>query len=170
MDDWIGASWTTIGWVALTTTAIYVTTVVSVRVAGRRTLAEISAFDIVVTIALGSIVATTAVQKDASYLQGATAVVTLLVLQTVVAAIRQKVPAARRLLDFRPEVVIRDGELSVSAHPLGAQLTETEVRSQLRQHGVFDPARVAVAVVEPGGALSVAAEGVDPSTIDDLRS
>jgi uncharacterized membrane protein YcaP (DUF421 family) len=153
--DALWASWSTIGWVAASTAAIYVTTVVTVRIAGRRTLTQLSGFDIIVTIALGSVVATTAVQASASYLQGAVAVVTLLALQTVAAALRQRFVAFRRLLDFSPEVVVRDGRIDLRAAPGGPQLTEDELRSRLRQKGVFDLDGVHLVIVEPTGELSV---------------
>lgn len=161
MGEWFGSSWSTVGWVAASTVAIYATTVVAVRLAGRRTVAQISAFDVVVTIALGSIVATTAVSSTASYAQGATAVATLLVLQVAVGALRVRYPTLSRVLDFRPQVVARDGAVDLSRHPFGPQLTEEEVRSKLREHGVFDLSSVTVVIMEPTGGMSTSTSPVD---------
>jgi uncharacterized membrane protein YcaP (DUF421 family) len=154
MDEWFGAPWATVAWVAASTTAIYATTIVAVRLAGRRTVAQISAFDVVVTIALGSLVATTAVSRTASYAQGATAVISLLLLQVVVGALRMRFPSFARLLAFHPLPVVRDGVPELSRHPFGPQLTEAELRSKLRQHGVFHLSEVAVVIIEPTGAIS----------------
>ncbi len=44
-----------------------------VRLAGRRTLAQISAFDAIVTIAIGTLVSSTAVSSTRTYLEGVTA-------------------------------------------------------------------------------------------------
>lgn len=153
------APWATVAWVAVSTVAIYVSTLIAVRIAGRRTLAQISTFDIITTIALGSVMATTAVSTSARYAQGATAVGTLLVLQTVVAAARQRWPRLRRLVDFRPEVVVEDGAMHLSASPFGPQLTESELRSLLRREGVFDLSSVQLVIVEPAGQLSHARVG-----------
>ena len=165
MREWFGSSWSTVWWVAASTVAIYATTVIAVRLAGRRTVAQISAFDVVVTIALGSIVATTAVSSTASYAQGATAVSTLLVLQVLVGALRMRYPSLSRVLDFRPQVVVRDGEADLSRHPFGPQLTEEELRSKLRQQGVFDLSSVTVVIVEPTGDVSSATSDVDVEDI-----
>lgn len=159
MSEWFGSSWATVAYVAASTAAIYGSALVAVRVAGRRTVARFSAFDVVVTIALGSLIASTAVSPDPSYAQGATAMATLLVLQVGVAALRQRSAAARRLLDFAPWVVVRDGEMSLPATPLGPQLTADELLSSLRERGVFGLDGVRVVVIEPTGGLSVERDG-----------
>lgn len=161
MSDWFGSSWSTVAWVVASTTAIYATTVVAVRIAGRRTVARISAFDLIITVALGSIVATTAVSRSASYAQGATAVATLLTLQVAVGAARMRFPAVGRLIDFHPQVVLRDGTPQLPTTPLGPQLTERELRSKLREHGIFDPSQVAVVVLEPTGSVSASNDSAD---------
>ena len=160
MGEWFGSSLATIGWVAATTAAMYVTTLLSVRIAGRRTLAQLSAFDIIVTIALGSVIATTTVQKAASYAQGTTVVLTLLVLQTILAAARQRFSAVARIVDFSPEVVVDKGRLTLRRTPLGPQLTEDELMSRLREKGVFGVDTVRVVILEPGGSVSLSKDDV----------
>ena len=96
MADWFGASWATIGFVVAGTVAAYGTLLVGVRLAGRRTASELSAFDVVVTVALGSLLASMAVSPDPSYLQGVTPMATLLLLQ-----VRRGVQRARR--DSNPQ-------------------------------------------------------------------
>lgn len=161
MAEWFGASWSTIAWVAATTTAMYATTIITVRLAGRRTLTQLSAFDIVVTIALGSVIATTAVQRNASYVQGTTAVFTLLSLQTLLAAVRQRFPRVAGLIDFKPEPVVQDGEFTLRANPLGPQLTRSEVLSRMREKGVFTADGVHLVLIEPGGGVSILEEPHD---------
>ena len=155
MGEWFGSSLATMGWVAATTAAMYVTTLMSVRIAGRRTLAQLSAFDIIVTIALGSVVAATTVQKAASYAQGTTVVVTLLALQTMLAAARQRFSAVARVVDFSPEVVVDKGRLTLRRSPLGPQLTEDELMSRLREKGEFSVDTLRIVILEPDGSVSV---------------
>ena len=159
MSDWFGASWATIAYVAASTTAIYCSALLAIRIAGRRTVARLSAFDIVITIALGSLMASTAASRDPSYAQGATALVTLLVLQVVAAGLRQRFALVRRLLDFAPCVVVRDGELRLPSTPLGPQMSEDELFSRLREQGVFNLDGVRVVIIEPTGGVSVEHSG-----------
>lgn len=155
MSDFLFASWRTLAGVALVTAAMYVTTLGAVRIAGRRTVAQMSAFDIVITIAVGSVLGSTAVSQQPRYAAGVTALVTLLALQMVIGALRRRSAAARRLLDFPPQVVVRDGELVTSPGLFGAQVTEGEVRSAMRRAGAFDLDGVRVVVLEPAGGVSI---------------
>ncbi|MFP5319450.1 MAG: DUF421 domain-containing protein [Acidimicrobiia bacterium] len=155
MDEWFGASWRTIGYVMASTAATYVSAIVAIRLAGRRTVAELSAFDVVVTVAIGSLVASTAVSSEPSYTQGMIALVTLLLLQVGIAAVRQRSATFRRLLDFEPETVVEGGEVNLPSGPLTSQITREELRSMLRERGVFDLDEVSLVVVEPTGGLSV---------------
>jgi uncharacterized membrane protein YcaP (DUF421 family) len=162
MDEWFGASWRTIGYVVASTIATYVSAVIAIRLAGRRTVAELSAFDVVVTVAIGSLVASTAASRDPSYAQGMTALVTLLALQVGIAAIRQRSATLRRVLDFEPETVVQGGRVDLPSGPLTSQMTREELQSMLREQGVFDLDEVSVVVVEPTGGLSVRRVGERP--------
>ncbi len=155
MSDWFLAPWRTIGAVALVTTAMYASTLVAVRLAGRRTIAQLSAFDVVTTIAIGTLLGSTAVSRDPNYVQGLTALVTLLALQVAVATLRRRYHWLRRLLDFQPLVIVRDGKFDAPTGPLGPQITRDEMLSALRRQAVFDTENVRVVVLEPTGALSV---------------
>ncbi len=161
MGAWFSASWSTIGWVIASTAAIYFSALLAVRLAGRRTLAQMSAFDVIITIALGTVVSSTAVSRSPSYLQGVVALVTLLVLQVLLATARQQVPALRRYLDFTPQIVVRDGAMELRRSPLTAQMTEEELLSKLRQHRVFKLESAHLVILEPTGHVSVVNNDAD---------
>ena len=171
MDQWIWSTWSSAAYIALGTALIYMSMVVGVRVAGRRTVSQMSAFDFVITVALGSLLATTAVSGDVSFLQGLTCLATLLVLQTIVAYMRQRFGWFRKLVDFSPKLLRAGSETRLSRSPAGAQLTDTELRSKLRERGIFDFDEPVVVILEPDGAISVIREeerarGVDLSGIE----
>ena len=155
MREWMGTSWESAAFVALSTVAMYVSILVGVRIAGRRTLAQLSAFDAVITIALGSMFASTVVARDPSYAQGLTAVVTLLVLQVGLGSLRRRFEVVRRTVDFQPIALIKDGVDEPRRGVFGAQLTNDELLSALRVRGVFDRAAVELCILEPNGHISV---------------
>jgi len=135
---------------------MYLSTLTAARTAGRRTLAQLSGFDTIITIAIGSILASTSVSPDPSYAQGITALLTLLALQLGLGVLRRRMSFVGRLVDFAPEVVVRNGAFQPEKHVFGPQLTPGELESALRQHGVFDPGKALVVVLEPTGKFSVA--------------
>jgi uncharacterized membrane protein YcaP (DUF421 family) len=162
MAEWFGSDWASIGFVAASTVAMYVTMVVAVRLAGRRTVAQLSAFDVVVTVALGTLLSSTVVAPDPSYSRATTAVVVLLGLQVGLAALRRRSRLVERALTFRPEVVVQDGEVQLPTGLGTSQLSERELLSRLRQTGVFDLDGVAIVVLEPSGSISVSRDDPGP--------
>jgi uncharacterized membrane protein YcaP (DUF421 family) len=91
------------------------------------------------------------VSSTTTVAQGAAAIGTLLALQIGAGWLRRRSARVRRLPDFAPEVVLRDGEPQLPSGPLTSQLTADE----LRQQGVFDTSGIALVVLEPTGGLSV---------------
>lgn len=75
------------------------------------TLAEMNAFDLVVTVALGSTLATILLSADVSYLKGMLAQCALVGLQFVAAWVSTRWVAARRLLKSEPVLLLRQGRL-----------------------------------------------------------
>lgn len=155
MAEWLGAPWNEILRVIASTIAIYITVVAGLRVAGRRTVSQMSAFDFVVTIAIGSLVASTAVSANPSYARGFTAFLTLVVLQQVVAVVRQKFPITHRALDFSPQALYRDGKMRLRHNPLTAQVTDDEIYAKLRRAGISTLDEVKLVVLEADGKVSV---------------
>lgn len=151
----VGATWELVARVAGTTAAMYVVLLVGVRVAGRRTLSHVSAFDAIVTIALGSIVATTSVSTDTGLAQGVIAVAVLLVLQVAVAFVRRVAPPTRRFLDFPPLLLMSREREVPKTGLLGPQITHDELLSALRTKGVHDLSTVVDVRIEPNGEISV---------------
>lgn len=146
--------WSDVIRVLLVGSAAYATVVVVLRTAGKRTLAKLNAFDLVVTVALGSILATILLSKDVSWTEGAAALALLGVLQTVVAWITTRRPALRGMVTARPRLLLRDGRPLEDA--LRAErISLDEIRQAVRSTGTGDLSSVAAVVLESDGTLSV---------------
>src|SRR4051794_21415099 len=70
----------------------YFSLVALLRISGKRTLSKMSAFDLVVTVALGSTLATVLISKDVTLAEGVTALALLIALQFIISwlAVRSK--------------------------------------------------------------------------------
>lgn len=163
-------SWSDVLRVLLVGTAAYVTLVLVVRITGKRTLSQLNAFDFIVTVALGSTLATILLSSDVSWVEGATALVLLAGLQFVVALASSRLRRARAVITSGPTVVLRDGQLLHDALR-AARLAESEVRQAVRSSGSGDLSQVGAVVLESDGTLSVITEGQmgDGSALSDLR-
>src|SRR5699024_3842680 len=82
--------------------AAYVTLVVVLRLTGKRTLAKLNAFDLIVTVALGSTLATILLNADVSWSEGLAAFAVLAVLQLVVTWTQTRAPRSRTVITARP--------------------------------------------------------------------
>ena len=147
-------SWSDLFRVAIIGASAYATVVVILRLTGKRTLAKLNAFDLVVTVALGSTLATILLSTDVSWTEGALALLVLALLQSLVAWITVRRPTLRRVVTARPTLVLRDGRPLVAAMR-SERLTEDEIRQAVRSSGKGDLSSIAAVVVESDGSLSV---------------
>ncbi|MFW6774147.1 DUF421 domain-containing protein [Nocardioides sp. CPCC 205120] len=147
-------SWSQVLRVVLVGAAAYGGLVLLLRVSGKRTLAKLNAYDLVVTVALGSILATVLLNTAVSWSEGLTAMAVLVVLQLVVAAIAAWVPGGHALATARPTVLLRDGQVDESALRR-SRVARQEVSQAVRSSGQGDLSAVAAVVLETDGTLSV---------------
>ena len=135
----------------------YVWLVAVLRVSGKRTLAQLNAFDFIVTVALGSTLATVILSSTVAWTEGALALALLAALQLVVAWGSVHVPWLRRTVTSESTVLLRDGQLLPDA--LARQrITEPSLHQAVRSAGLGGLDLVAAVVLEPNGTLSVVPE------------
>lgn len=148
--------WSDVGRVVAMGFVAYVVMVAILRVSGKRTLAKLNAFDLVVTVALGSVLATIALSSEVSLVDGVAAMAVLIAAQFCVAWGSVHLPVLRTLIRSEPTVVVRDGEI-VEAALVSSRLTSQEVMQAVRASGSGTFDAIAAVVLETDGSLSVIA-------------
>jgi uncharacterized membrane protein YcaP (DUF421 family) len=147
--------WPDIGRTLLVGTAAYVALVLLLRLTGKRTLSKLNAFDLVVTVALGSTLATILLSTDVSWAEGVAALALLALLQLVVTWTTVRVGSGgRSVVTGSPTVLVRDGVV-LEDTVRSERTTTSELRQALRQSGVGGLDEVAAVVLETDGTLSV---------------
>ena len=146
--------WSDILRVLVVGTAAYVGLVALLRVSGKRTLAKLNAFDLVVTVAFGSTLATILLSSDVSYAEGVTALILLAVLQFVAALISSRVRVGRAVITARPTLLLRDGVIRDEALR-DQRVSADEIRQAVRASGAGSLGDIAAVVLETDGTLSV---------------
>lgn len=124
------------------------------RISGKRTLAQLNAFDFIVTVALGSTLATVLLSSSVAWAEGALALALLAALQLVAAWAAQRVAWIRRGLTSRPTVLCRDGTLLYEAMA-AERVTEQSLHQAVRSAGVGGMELVAAVILETNGTVSV---------------
>ncbi|MEV5819714.1 DUF421 domain-containing protein [Micromonospora haikouensis] len=133
---------------------VYPVLVVILRVSGKRTLSKLNAFDFVVTVALGSTLATILLSRDVTLIEGFLALALLVGLQYGVALLAVRLPPAQRLLKSRPTLLLWDGRLRHEAMR-SVRVAESEIRQAARSQGAGDLGDLAAVILETDGSLSV---------------
>lgn len=147
-------SWAEILRVLIIGSVSYAALVVVLRVSGKRTLGQLNAFDFIVTVAIGSTLATILLSSDVAFFEGLTALALLVGLQFVVAWASAHVPRARSAVTARPVTLVISGELQ-HAQLRSNRLSESEVLQAVRSTGSGDLSDVAAVVLETNGSISV---------------
>ncbi len=131
----------------------YVALVVLLRASGKRTLAKLNAFDFIVTVALGSTLASILLSSSVALAEGLTALALLVGLQYAVAWASNRSRAVERLVKSEPSLVYHHG--FVLAVMRRERVTADELRQAARSQGYADLGKVAAIVLETDGSLSV---------------
>lgn len=147
-------SWYDLARVLCVGAAAYVALVLMLRSSGPRTLSKLSAFDLVVTVALGSTLATVLLSRDVALAEGVLAFAVLIGLQFLVTWTSVRWPGFNKLMKSEPVLLVHRGRLLPQAMRQ-ARLVESEVRAVLRQHDVARLEEVEAVVLETDGSMSV---------------
>jgi uncharacterized membrane protein YcaP (DUF421 family) len=153
-DGWLFSDWSSIGHIALQAGVFYIVMVAALRIAGQRALAKMSAYDMIVTVALGSLVASVALATDITVADGVAAVVTFLVLQALTSRLQARLKAAHHLVRQRPQVMVWNGRF-MQDELRKTSVTEDEVRAAIRRTGMLSMSQVQCVVLENDGEWSV---------------
>jgi uncharacterized membrane protein YcaP (DUF421 family) len=136
----------------------YAALILALRVSGKRTLAKLNAFDLIVTVALGSTLATILLSEDVALAEGVTALLLLIVLQYIVAFVSVRSRSFARLVRSEPTLLVRNGALCTEAMRR-ARVTEEELETVLRTNGECRFEAVSAIILESDGSFSVIGGG-----------
>uniref|UniRef100_A4WWE9 Membrane protein-like protein n=2 Tax=Cereibacter TaxID=1653176 RepID=A4WWE9_CERS5 len=149
LDSWAGLARTVVVGIAA-----YGLLIAMLRASGKRTLSKMNAFDFVVTVALGSTLATVLLNRSVPLAEGVAALALLICLQYAITWLAVRVPAVQALVKSEPTLLLHDGCFLDQALKR-QRVTRDEVLAALRQSGTDDPAGARSVVLETDGSLSV---------------
>ncbi|WP_241972356.1 DUF421 domain-containing protein [Aliidiomarina soli] len=161
------------GWESLLRTLVvgvlaYCALVLFLRIAGKRTLSKMNAFDWVVTVALGSTLATILLSKDVSLAQGAFALALLIALQFIVTWSSVRARWVRKVIAAEPSLLAYQGNyLEKTMHR--ERVTKDDVMAAVRTAGQASIEDVGAVVLGTDGSFNVIRKGAE-NNLQDQRS
>lgn len=133
---------------------IYAMLVLMVRVNGLRSFSKMSSFDFAVTVAIGSIIASTVVAKSPPVLAGALAIATLLLIQRLVARLRIVSDHIEGHVDNSP-LLLMEGDEILWDNLEKSRVSYEDLLGKLREANCLNFQQVRFVVLESTGEISV---------------
>lgn len=133
---------------------VYVMLLTLLRLAGRRTVAQFTAFDLAVIVLAGAVLRRALTGDDESLTGGVLVVGTLVAMNRLIAFFSTRSRRFDRLIEGSPVLLARDGKVYDDAlrH---CNIPSSDFEHALRKAGLTDAAGVHLAVLEPNGEISV---------------
>lgn len=152
--SWIVTSMSALLMVILSTIGIYLAVILFTRLSGLRSFSKMSSFDFAITVAIGSIIASTILAKDPPLFQAIMALGVLYAVQMSVASLRGKSTVMSKIVDNEPLLLMK-GEEILEQNLKRAKVTNADLRAKLREANVTQMDQVKAVVMETTGDVSV---------------
>jgi uncharacterized membrane protein YcaP (DUF421 family) len=139
----------------LRTVAIYAFLLVILRLSGRRTLAQMTTFDLVVLLIISEATQQALLGDDFSVTNALVVIVTLLVVDIGLSLVKQHVPSSAKLIDGLPMVVVENGAL-LEERMRRARIDEGDILESAREtQGLESIDQIKFAVIEITGSITI---------------
>lgn len=158
MPDWISMPPSAIVVVLTKTVGIYIALILLTRLAGLRSFSKMSGFDFAITVAIGSVVASTVLAKDPPLAQAIVALIALFVIQMSLAWARKRSSFIEGLISNAPRLIMLRGQM-IPDQMRRAKVTENDLYAKLREANVLDFSQIEAVVAETTGDISVLHRG-----------
>ena len=161
-------SWQGIGRVIVVGVLAYAGLVLLLRISGKRTLSKMNAFDLVVTVALGSTLATILLSKDVALAEGLIAFAVLIGLQYIIAWASTRSQTVRDLVKSQPRLLFHQGQFLEGALK-DERVTKSEVIAAMRTQGMTQLHEVGTVVLETDGSLTALPQSQHATALENVQ-
>ena len=147
------------GWLPLLRIVIvgvvtYIAMLMLLRVSGKRTLSRMNAYDMVVTMALGSIMGKVLLSEEVSISESMTALFLIVSLQYALSVAICRWPWVRKLVSCKPSVLFHNG-VFIERTMQQERIDKNEIIAAIHQRGLNDFDMVEAVILGTNGDLSV---------------
>lgn len=163
-QEWIETSLQDSLMILLSVVVIYIAVIVCVRIVGLRSLSKMSAFDFVITVAVGSLVGTSVVNPTPTMLMALVALIGLFAGQWLIAILRLRT-SINHAVDNKPVLLMAGSEI-LHDNLKRTNLTENDLIAKLREANVLNLRQVRAVVFETTGDVSVLHSGNEAAEFD----
>lgn len=138
----------------LRTLILYLILIFTVRLMGKRQIAEMEPAEFVVTMLLANLAAVPMQDNAIPLLSGLIPILTVLAMELILAVLSMKFIPMRKLLCGKPSILISNGVIDQNALRQG-RISLDELTEKLREKDVFDLSTIQHAIMETDGELTI---------------
>lgn len=153
MKQLFETSYTSVILIICSTIGIYLAVIILTRICGKRSFSKMSSFDFAMTVAVGSIIATTILSSTVQLIDGIVGLTAVYVLQIGIALGRRN-KYVKKIVDNSP-LLLMDGEKILDYNLRKARVSEGDLRSKLREANVTQLSQIKAVIFETTGDISV---------------
>jgi uncharacterized membrane protein YcaP (DUF421 family) len=132
----------------------YLSLVMMLRVSGKRTLAKMNAFDLTVTVAMGSMLATAILSRSVHLLEAVIGMGMLILLQMIITWLYVRSSRIRGWVKAEPSLLYHRGTY-LDAQLRRMRVTRSEIEAAVRKYGCLSMDDISAVVLETDGTFSV---------------
>ena len=147
-------SWPDLMRIVVVAPVAYLGLVAILRISGKRTLAKLNAFDLVITVALGSTLATTLLSSEVAVAEGLLAFLVLVLLQFAITWASVRSEMFRSTVRSKPALLAWQGA-AISGTLRTERITEEELEQAVRSSGLAQLIDAVAVILETDGTLSI---------------
>jgi uncharacterized membrane protein YcaP (DUF421 family) len=152
--EWLGASLDILLLVAISTFGAYFWVIVLTRIAGLRSFAKMSAFDFTMTVAVGTLIASTAASREPQLLRAVVVLALLYGIQASIAYLRIRSQRMKNVVDNAPLLLMAGSEM-IQENMRAARVAENDLWAKIREANVTNLSHLIGVVMESTGTISV---------------
>jgi len=154
MEVYFKPDWVNLAQIAITAPIMYVFVIIWIRLTGIRSTSQMNSFDWIVTVAIGSIFASTIIFKQMMVLEGMFSIVLLLVMQYTLTSIVSNFDYFRKVMKATPSLLFFEGKF-LDDNMRKERIVRAEVFAVIRQQGYKSTDDIYAVVLETNANLSV---------------
>src|SRR2546425_1335153 len=143
---------------------VYVFLILGLRIAGKRELAQLNPFDLVVLLTLSNAVQNAIIGDDNSVTGGVIGATTLLLVNYLVVRFLYSHDRLEQIVEGAPEVLVKDGEIQ-TGNCQRELITASELAAAAHRQGLSSLDEVETAILESGGTISFFAKKPTPDSM-----
>lgn len=153
----------------LRTVLVYAGLALLLRLAGKRDLAQLNTFDLVVMLLLSNVVQNSVIGNDNSLVGGLLGAAVLVAVNAAWVRLINRTPRLTTIFEGTPTQLVANGKIVADVHRLG--MRRSDVAAAIRRQGAASVDEVEEAMLEPGGQIVVNLKpDAQDLTVSDFRS